>query len=67
MPALAAWRKSSYSHEGSNCLYVSAPTSDAILIRESDDPDIILTTTPAALGVFIRTAKSGRFDHPFDQ
>ncbi|MGO4424382.1 DUF397 domain-containing protein [Streptomyces sp. MCAF7] len=45
-----------------NCLYVEAPTPDVIKIRESDDPDVILTTTPATLGVFIRGAKAGHFD-----
>lgn len=60
------WQKSSYSHEGANCLNVAAPTPDAIKIRESDDPDIILTTTPAALGVFIRVAKTGTFDRLTD-
>ncbi|ADI06256.1 hypothetical protein SBI_03135 [Streptomyces bingchenggensis BCW-1] len=59
----ADWQKSSYSQEGSNCLNVAAPTPDIIKLRESDDPDIILTATPAALGVFIRAAKAGQFDH----
>ncbi|MGW3565873.1 DUF397 domain-containing protein [Streptomyces sp. NPDC000941] len=59
----ADWQKSSYSHEGSNCLYLAAPTTDAIKLRESDDPGITLTTTPATLGVFIRAAKAGQFDH----
>lgn len=57
------WQKSSFSQEGSNCLNVAAPTPDAIKIRESDDPDVILTTTPTTLGVFIRAAKLGHFDH----
>ncbi|MEU1790502.1 DUF397 domain-containing protein [Streptomyces sparsogenes] len=61
MPA-RAWRKSSYSAQGSNCVYVAAPTPEDIKIRESDDPDVILTTTPATLGVFIRAAKAGRLD-----
>lgn len=57
------WHSSSYYGEGNSCLNIAAPTSDAIKIRESDHPDITLTTTPATLGVFIRAAKSGRFDH----
>ncbi|KAK1186301.1 DUF397 domain-containing protein [Streptomyces sp. NBS 14/10] len=59
----ADWRKSSHSAQGSNCLNVAAPTPDVIKIRESDDPDIILTATPTILGVFIRAAKAGIFDH----
>ncbi|GAA2358769.1 MULTISPECIES: DUF397 domain-containing protein [Streptomyces] len=57
------WHKSSFSAEAANCLNVAAPAPEAIKIRESDDPDVILTTTPATLGVFIRAAKSGRFDN----
>ncbi|MEU1670152.1 DUF397 domain-containing protein [Streptomyces sparsogenes] len=63
MPA-RAWRKSSYSAQGSNCVYVAAPTSEDIKIRDSDEPDVILTAAPATLDVFIRAAKAGRFDHP---
>ncbi|WP_446462020.1 DUF397 domain-containing protein [Streptomyces sp. BRA346] len=58
----ADWQKSSYSHEGANCLYVAAPASRTIALRESDEPDVILTTTPATLGTFIRAAKAGAFD-----
>ncbi|MFD8870035.1 DUF397 domain-containing protein [Streptomyces sp. NPDC059590] len=57
------WQSSSYCGEGNSCVNVATPTPDAVKIRESDDPDITLTTTPATLGVFIRAAKKGRFDH----
>lgn len=56
------WRKSSYSQQGANCVYVAAPASHTIALRESDEPDVILTTTPATLGTFIRAAKAGAFD-----
>ncbi|MFE9005583.1 hypothetical protein ACFYOY_26195 [Streptomyces sp. NPDC007875] len=36
--------------------------SAAAAIRESDEPDVILTATPAALGTFMRAAKAGAFD-----
>ncbi|MDX3231476.1 DUF397 domain-containing protein [Streptomyces sp. ME19-01-6] len=62
----ADWRKSSHSAEAANCLNIAAPTPDAIKIRESDDPDVTLTATPATLGVFIRAAKEGGFDHLTD-
>jgi hypothetical protein len=61
-----SWQKSSYSAEAANCVGVAAPSPDVIKIRESDDPDITLTTTPATLGVFIRAAKEGGFDHLTD-
>ncbi|OPF72856.1 DUF397 domain-containing protein [Streptomyces antioxidans] len=57
------WRKSSYSSEGNACLYVSAPDNATIRLRESDEPDTILTTNPTALNALIRNAKAGRLDH----
>ncbi|EFL22627.1 conserved hypothetical protein [Streptomyces himastatinicus ATCC 53653] len=56
------WQKSSYCAQGANCVYVAAPAPHTIALRESDEPDIILTTTPATLGTFIRAAKAGAFD-----
>ncbi|MGW4072786.1 DUF397 domain-containing protein [Streptomyces asiaticus] len=56
-----AWQKSSYSADASNCVNVAAD-GNGIALRESDDPDVILTTTPAALRAFIRDAKAGAFD-----
>ncbi|ADI08141.1 hypothetical protein SBI_05021 [Streptomyces bingchenggensis BCW-1] len=56
------WRKSSYSADASNCVNV-ATADDGIAIRESDEPEAILTTTPAALRAFIRGTKAGRLDH----
>ncbi|MEU0840907.1 DUF397 domain-containing protein [Streptomyces sp. NPDC005962] len=58
----ADWQKSSFSAQGSNCLYVAAPAPHTIALRESDEPDVILTTTPATLDAFIRAAKAGAFD-----
>ncbi|MFE1935644.1 DUF397 domain-containing protein [Streptomyces sp. NPDC059474] len=60
----AGWQKASYSQEGSACLYLAAPAPapHTIALRESDEPDVILTTTPATLGTFIRAAKGGAFD-----
>ncbi|MFE1936074.1 DUF397 domain-containing protein [Streptomyces sp. NPDC059474] len=57
------WRKSSYSSEGNACLYVSAPDNATIRLRESDEPETILTTTPTTLRDLIRSAKAGQLDH----
>ncbi|MCG0284985.1 DUF397 domain-containing protein [Streptomyces sp. PSAA01] len=57
------WQKSSYSVEGSNCLYIAAGEHEAIMLRESDRPEVILTTTRPRLRNFIRAAKAGQFDH----
>ncbi|MEU1788613.1 DUF397 domain-containing protein [Streptomyces sparsogenes] len=56
------WRKSSFSGDASNCVNVAA-SDGVIVLRESDDPETILSTTPAALRDFIRGAKAGRLDH----
>ncbi|MFD8284391.1 DUF397 domain-containing protein [Streptomyces solisilvae] len=57
------WQKSSFSGEGNACLYVSAPDSATIRLRESDEPNTILTTDPTALRALIRSAKAGQLDH----
>ncbi|MFE5123461.1 DUF397 domain-containing protein [Streptomyces melanosporofaciens] len=57
------WRKSSYSSQGANCLYASAPDDATVRLRESDQPDTVLTTTPTTFRDLIRSAKAGRLDH----
>ncbi|MFI9235957.1 DUF397 domain-containing protein [Streptomyces sp. NPDC053079] len=54
------WWKSSYSANSSNCVNVAAADDGTVRLRESDDPDTILTLTPAALHGLIRAAKAGR-------
>ncbi|AUY50164.1 DUF397 domain-containing protein [Streptomyces sp. CB01881] len=60
-----SWQKSSYSDAegGNNCLEVAPGTGDARHLRESDDPDVIVTTTTTKLRAFILGAKAGAFDH----
>jgi hypothetical protein len=53
-------QKSTYSGDGSNCIYVAATPAGSIHLRESDEPDVILTTTPPRLRALIRSLK----DHP---
>ncbi|MEU4891651.1 DUF397 domain-containing protein [Streptomyces sp. NPDC044780] len=60
------WQKSSYSVEGSNCLYVATGERDTIMLRESEQPEVVLSTTRARLRTFIRAAKAGQFDHVGD-
>ncbi|MFI1965330.1 DUF397 domain-containing protein [Streptomyces pathocidini] len=57
------WHKSSYCQEGNNCINLAAAPDGAIRLRESEAPDVIVTTTPTALGALIRAAKAGEFDH----
>jgi hypothetical protein len=57
------WRKSSKSSnaEGSDCLELAEQGSD-ILMRESDNPDVIIRTSRAKLRAFLGGAKEGEFD-----
>ncbi|MFG2496636.1 DUF397 domain-containing protein [Streptomyces sp. NPDC048441] len=52
------WQKSSHSQEASSCVYVTATQDGTIHLRESDAPDVTLTTTPDRLHALIRTLKS---------
>lgn len=51
------WQKSTYSGDGSNCVYVAATPTGAVHLRESDEPDVILTTSPERLQGLIRSLK----------
>ncbi|MFE0486537.1 DUF397 domain-containing protein [Streptomyces griseoaurantiacus] len=54
------WQKSSFSAggDGNNCLELAAgPT--ALHLRESDEPDLQLTTTPVALARLLRGIRHG--------
>lgn len=56
------WRKSSYSGNAANCLYLRNDRDGTLRLRESDAPDTTLATSPATFGAFIRAAKAGQFD-----
>ncbi|MED7955141.1 DUF397 domain-containing protein [Streptomyces sp. BE303] len=58
-----SWQKSSFSGDAANCLYLAAVSDGVVKIRESDDPEAVITTTPESLRAFIRGVKAGRFDH----
>ncbi|MEU1419414.1 DUF397 domain-containing protein [Kitasatospora sp. NPDC005751] len=60
-----SWQKSSYSEgEGSNnCLELAPGAGDLCHLRESDDPDVVVTTDVARLRAFILGVKAGEFDH----
>ncbi|MEU5597923.1 DUF397 domain-containing protein [Streptomyces sp. NPDC020298] len=51
------WQKSSFSGDSSNCIYVAAAPTGTIHLRESEEPDIILTTTQNRLRTLIRHLK----------
>ncbi|MFE2180157.1 DUF397 domain-containing protein [Streptomyces sp. NPDC059455] len=58
-----SWRQSSYCQESASCVNVAAGERDTIMLRESEHPEVILSTTRTRLRAFIRAAKAGQFDH----
>ncbi|MDX3532210.1 DUF397 domain-containing protein [Streptomyces sp. ID05-39B] len=56
------WQKSSYSGDSSNCVYVAASVTGTLHLRESDQPDVILTTTAPGLHTFICALKERKWD-----
>ncbi|SER77590.1 protein of unknown function [Streptomyces sp. yr375] len=52
MPELH-WQKSTYSQEASACVYVTATRAATVLLRESDEPETILTTDSRPLAALI--------------
>lgn len=55
------WRKSSFSADTGACVEV-AEEGDWVLLRESDDPDVVVRTTRRKLRAFLEGAKAGEFD-----
>ncbi|MFJ4619526.1 DUF397 domain-containing protein [Streptomyces sp. NPDC088812] len=49
--------KSTYSPDASNCVYIAGPALGRILLRESDAPDTVLTTTVSGLRALIHSLK----------
>jgi hypothetical protein len=54
------WQKSSFSEGNGNCLETASHDGD-VLVRESDDPEVMVRTTPRALRDFLSDVKSGAF------
>lgn len=54
------WLKSSFSDAGgNNCVEVAAAEGEGIAIRESERPDVILTTSQTALRALVLGVKIG--------
>ncbi|GHF45992.1 hypothetical protein GCM10010218_29030 [Streptomyces mashuensis] len=53
------WRKSSYSADASNCIYVATTGDGTCLLRESDDPGVVLALAPGCLGALLRQIRLG--------
>ena len=52
------WQKSSYSEAASSCVYLATTPAGTILLRESDEPDVTLTTGKLQLTALISALHS---------
>lgn len=57
------WRKAKASQGNSNCVEVFRIEDDVIVIRESDRPLDVITTSRANFAAFLAGVKAGEFDH----
>ncbi|MCM2419797.1 DUF397 domain-containing protein [Streptomyces sp. RKAG293] len=57
------WQKSSFCPESANCVHISRTSDGTVRLRESDDPDVTVRTTPAALRAFLHGVRAGALDH----
>ena len=56
------WLKSSFSEQpDGNCLELASYMGD-LLMRESDDPDVVVTTASAPLLALLAGVQAGAFD-----
>ncbi|MGW7443934.1 DUF397 domain-containing protein [Kitasatospora sp. NPDC054795] len=60
--AVHSWQKSSFSGDAANCIYLSG-AGGTVRIRESDEPENVITATADALRALLRGVKAGEFDH----
>ena len=59
----AAWRKSSFSNAGGNCVEVAPLEDGTIAVRNSKRPDAgVLLFTPAEVSAWVEGCKAGEFD-----
>ncbi|MGW7555289.1 DUF397 domain-containing protein [Streptomyces rimosus] len=54
------WQKSSYSNAAVNCVNVAAAPDGTVCLRESDDPQVILSATRDGLAAFLAAIKESR-------
>jgi hypothetical protein len=58
------WQKSSFSEQSpeASCVELARPGGAALLLRESDDPGVIATASPARVRSLLHATKRGAFD-----
>ncbi|MFI6846053.1 DUF397 domain-containing protein [Kitasatospora sp. NBC_00085] len=58
----SVWQKSSYSSANDECVEVRT-VAGLVQLRESDDADVIVHTTPTKFAALLQGIKAGEFDH----
>ncbi|MBM9510642.1 DUF397 domain-containing protein [Actinacidiphila acididurans] len=58
MTASLSWQKSTYSQEQGDCVEL-AVIGGAVLLRESDNPAVVLRTSRANLADFLQVIRQG--------
>ena len=58
------WQKSSYCAEGSNCVELRAGADGSVALRESAEPDAVLTADTARVGAMLRAIRAGACPTP---
>jgi hypothetical protein len=62
-PASLAWRKSSYSEGGGECVETAVLPDRRVAVRHSEHPGgAVLHYSPAEWSAFLAGAKAGEFD-----
>ncbi len=52
-----AWQKSSFSTDAVNCVNIAAAPDGTVRLRESDDPQVVLSATRDGLAAFLAVIK----------
>jgi hypothetical protein len=59
----AAWRKSSFSNAGGNCVEIASLRDGSIAVRNSNQPEAgVVFFTPTEMDAWIKGCKAGEFD-----
>jgi hypothetical protein len=57
------WIKASKSYSNGACVELAPSGDEEILLRDSKNPDVLLSYSPAEIDAFIDGVKRGEFDH----
>ncbi|MFH9349946.1 DUF397 domain-containing protein [Kitasatospora sp. NPDC017646] len=56
-------QKSSFSGDTANCVHLAIAPDRGVKLRESDEPEVVISTSPDVLRALLLGVKAGEFDH----